>query len=38
LAELLPLGEHERQSLLETTDPLERLAALRDAVPRFQKP
>lgn len=38
LAELLPLGEHERQGLLETTDPLERLAALRDAVPRFQKP
>ena len=38
LAELLPLGDAERQHLLEITDPLERLAALRDAVPRFQKP
>lgn len=38
LAELLPLGDAERQHLLEVTDPLERLAALRDAVPRFQKP
>ncbi|HEX7324600.1 MAG TPA: LON peptidase substrate-binding domain-containing protein [Rhodanobacteraceae bacterium] len=38
LAELLPLGNTERQQLLETTDPLERLAALRDAMPRFQKP
>jgi uncharacterized protein len=38
LAELLPLGDAERQRLLELTDPLERLAALRDAVPRFQKP
>lgn len=38
LAELLPLGDAERQHLLELTDPLERLAALRDAVPRFQKP
>ncbi|HET7932447.1 MAG TPA: LON peptidase substrate-binding domain-containing protein [Rhodanobacteraceae bacterium] len=38
LAELLPLGDAERQHLLEMTDPLERLAALRDAVPRFQKP
>lgn len=38
LAELLPLGDGERQHLLEVTDPLERLAALRDAMPRFQKP
>lgn len=38
LSELLPLGDVERQHLLELTDPLERLAALRDAVPRFQKP
>ncbi len=38
LAEVLPLGDTERQHLLELTDPLERLAALRDAVPRFQKP
>lgn len=37
LAELLPLGDAERQHLLEITDPLERLAILRDAVPRFQK-
>ena len=37
LAELLPLGDVERQHLLEITDPLERLAALRDAMPRFQK-
>lgn len=38
LAELLPLGDAERQRLLELADPLERLAALRDAMPRFQKP
>lgn len=38
LAELLPLGDVERQHMLEVTDPLERLAALRDAVPRFQRP
>lgn len=37
LAELLPLGDIERQHLLEITDPVERLAALRDAMPRFQK-
>lgn len=37
LAELLPLGDAERQHLLELTDPLERLSALRDAMPRFQK-
>jgi Lon protease-like protein len=38
LAELLPLGDAERQHLLEVTDPVERLTALRDAMPRFQKP
>jgi Lon protease-like protein len=38
LAELLPLGDTERQRLLEITDPLERLTTLRDAMPRFQKP
>ena len=38
LAELLPLGDAERQHLLEVTDPMERLTALRDAMPRFQKP
>jgi uncharacterized protein len=37
LAEVLPLLAPERQQLLEMTDPLERLAALRDALPRFQK-
>lgn len=38
LAELLPLGDMERQQLLELVDPVERLAALRDAMPRFQQP
>jgi len=38
LAELLPLGDAERQHLLEVTDPMDRLTALRDAMPRFQKP
>lgn len=38
LAELLPLGDTERQRTLEITDPIERLASLRDAMPRFQKP
>jgi Lon protease-like protein len=38
LAELLPLGDAERQHLLEVTDPVDRLTALRDAMPRFQKP
>lgn len=36
LAELLPLPLHERQLLLEQTDPEERLANLRDLLPRFQ--
>lgn len=38
LAELLPLANPERQRMLELTDPLERLAELRDILPRFQKP
>ena len=38
LAELLPLPSHERQHLLELTDPEERLADLRDLLPRFQTP
>lgn len=37
LAELLPLDNAERQALLEVRDPLERLAELRDALPRFQR-
>lgn len=37
LAELLPLTREEQQQLLEMTDPLQRLAALRDILPRFQK-
>ncbi|KRE96513.1 peptidase S16 [Frateuria sp. Soil773] len=37
LAELLPLATDEQQLLLELTDPLRRLAELRDILPRFQK-
>ena len=37
LAELLPLAADEQQHLLELTDPLQRLADLRDILPRFQK-
>jgi len=37
LAELLPLTREEQQQLLEMTDPLQRLTALRDILPRFQK-
>ncbi|RAP56996.1 LON peptidase substrate-binding domain-containing protein [Oleiagrimonas sp. MCCC 1A03011] len=37
LAELLPLDPAERQMLLELRDPVERLAELRDALPRFQR-
>jgi uncharacterized protein len=37
LAELLPLAAEEQQQLLEMTDALQRLAALRDILPRFQK-
>lgn len=38
MAELLPLANMERQRLLELTDPVQRLAELRDILPRFQKP
>lgn len=38
LAELLPLAHAERQRMLEITDPLQRLAEVRDILPRFQKP
>ncbi|WP_158882891.1 LON peptidase substrate-binding domain-containing protein [Rhodanobacter sp. L36] len=38
LAELLPLDASEQQHMLELTDPLIRLAELRDILPRFQKP
>jgi Lon protease-like protein len=38
LAELLPLEFGEQQRMLELTDPLQRLAELRDILPRFQKP
>ncbi|MEO8808988.1 MAG: LON peptidase substrate-binding domain-containing protein [Rhodanobacter sp.] len=37
LSELLPLDCSEQQHLLELTDPLQRLAELRDILPRFQK-
>jgi Lon protease-like protein len=37
LAELLPLDVAEQQCMLELTDPLLRLAELRDILPRFQK-
>jgi Lon protease-like protein len=37
LAELLPLQPEERQHMLEITDPLRRLAELRDILPRFQR-
>lgn len=37
LAELLPLDVTEQQCMLELTDPLQRLAELRDILPRFQK-
>jgi len=36
LAELLPLENRERQMLLQTADPIERLAQLMHALPRFQ--
>lgn len=38
LAELLPLDVSEQQHMLELSDPLLRLAELRDILPRFQKP
>jgi len=34
----LPLDPAEQQRMLELTDPLLRLAELRDILPRFQKP
>jgi hypothetical protein len=37
LAELLPLAREEQQQLLELVDPVQRLADLRDILPRFQK-
>jgi Lon protease-like protein len=37
LAELLPLHADEQQRMLELTDPIRRLAELRDILPRFQK-
>lgn len=38
MAELLPLTNSERQRLLELDDPVQRLAELRDILPRFQRP
>ncbi|MBT2144471.1 MULTISPECIES: LON peptidase substrate-binding domain-containing protein [unclassified Rhodanobacter] len=38
LAELLPLDAGEQQRMLELNDPVQRLAELRDILPRFQKP
>ncbi|MFC5527267.1 LON peptidase substrate-binding domain-containing protein [Rhodanobacter ginsengisoli] len=38
LAELLPLDVSEQQLMLELNDPVQRLAELRDILPRFQKP
>lgn len=38
LAELLPLENNEKQVLLQTGDPLERLQLLLDVLPRFQEP
>ncbi|RCS29194.1 peptidase S16 [Rhodanobacter denitrificans] len=38
LAELLPLDAGEQQHMLELDDPVQRLAQLRDILPRFQKP
>jgi Lon protease-like protein len=38
LAELLPLDLAEQQHMLELNDPVQRLAELRDILPRFQKP
>lgn len=37
LAELLPLDANECQHMLELDDPLQRLAELRDILPRFQR-
>jgi Lon protease-like protein len=37
LSELLPLDPDECQHMLELADPLQRLAELRDILPRFQR-
>ncbi len=37
LAELLPLGQSEKQHLLQMTDPLRRLVQLQHYLPRFQR-
>jgi Lon protease-like protein len=37
LSELLPLDPNECQHMLELDDPLQRLAELRDILPRFQR-
>jgi len=37
LSELLPLDANECQHMLELDDPLQRLAELRDILPRFQR-
>ena len=36
LAEMLPLDNHEKQVLLQVSDPVERLQLLLEALPRFQ--
>jgi len=38
LSELLPLENTEKQTLLQITDPLERLQLLLNVLPRFQEP
>jgi len=38
LSEFLPLENHEKQLLLQLSDPLERLQILVDVLPRFQEP
>jgi Lon protease-like protein len=38
LGELLPLEQAEKQHLLQTTDPLQRLDQLQHYLPRFQRP
>jgi Lon protease-like protein len=38
LAELLPLENNEKQTLLQITDPLDRLQVLLEVLPRFQDP
>lgn len=38
LSELLPLENQEKQTLLQITDPLDRLQVLLEVLPRFQEP